>query len=66
MNNTNYNALIAELEASKAEAEKFFGEKANASAGTRLRAHLQEIAKLSKQVRKDVTELKESRKQAKA
>lgn len=64
--NTNFEAILAEIELAKVEAEKFFGEKANAQAGKRLRAHAQTITKLAKALRNDVTALKESRKVAKA
>jgi len=64
--NTNFETIVAELELAKVEAEKFFGEKANAQAGKRLRAHMQNIVVASKEVRKDVTTLKESRKAVKA
>jgi hypothetical protein len=40
---------------------KFYDKKVNA-AGTRVRKHLQELTKLSKEVRKEVTEIKNSRK----
>lgn len=59
--NTNFEAIMAELELAKVEAEKFFGEKANAQAGKRLRANMQNIVKAAKLVRNDVTSLKESR-----
>lgn len=65
MTSTNFEALVAEVEASKVEAEKFFGEKGNAQAGKRLRAHMMEIIKVAKQLRKDVSDIKESRAAAK-
>ncbi len=45
----------------EADFTKFYDKKVNA-AGTRVRKHLQELAKLSKDVRKEVTEVKNSRK----
>lgn len=65
MTNSNYEALLAAVEASKVEAEKFFGEKANAQAGKRLRDHAMTIAKLAKELRKDVSDLKAQRAEAK-
>jgi hypothetical protein len=47
----------------KLEDEKF--EKGNASAGTRARKALQEIAKLAKARRAEISEVKTSRKEAK-
>lgn len=65
MSNANYDALLAAVEASKTDAEKFYGEKANAQAGKRLRAAFKTIADLAKQGRKDVSEIKTSRAAAK-
>lgn len=66
MTNSNFEAILAEIEIAKVEAEKFFGEKQNAQAGRRLRASMQIIAKGCKAVRLDVTNEKEARKAAKA
>jgi hypothetical protein len=57
--------LLAAVEAWKAEDEKFTV-KGNASAGTRARKALQEIAKLVKARRAEITEEKTARKEAKA
>lgn len=48
----------------KGDFEKFFDKETNA-AGTRVRKSLQELAALCKEVRKDVTEIKAARKEAK-
>ena len=66
MNNANYEALLAAVEASKVDAEKFYDEKANAQAGKRLRVHFKTIIELAKQGRKDVSEIKTIRKAQKA
>ena len=52
------------LESAKGDFEKFF-EKENNAAGTRVRKALQELAVLCKEVRKEVTEVKTSRKESK-
>ena len=44
--------------------EKFYDKEVGA-AGTRVRKHLQELAKLCKEVRNDVTAVKNARKEAK-
>jgi hypothetical protein len=64
--NTNFDALVAEVELAKVEAEKFYGEKGNAQAGKRLREHLKNIANFAKIGRKDVSETKASRRASKA
>jgi len=43
--------------------DKFYV-KGNATAGTRVRKHLQELAKLCKEIRNDVTVVKNARKEA--
>lgn len=48
----------------KADFEKFY-DKGNSSAGTRVRKHLQALATLCKDTRKDVTEVKNTRKESK-
>jgi hypothetical protein len=58
------NQIISAFETWKQEDEKF--EKGNNSAGTRSRKALQEIAKLVKSRRAEITEVKNSRKEAKA
>jgi hypothetical protein len=56
--------LLDAVEAWKVEDEKFT--KGNVSAGTRARKALQEIAKLVKARRNEITEEKTARKEAKA
>lgn len=53
------------IEEMKGDFEKFF-EKENNAAGTRVRKHLQTLAGLCKTVRKEVTEIKTARKEAKS
>jgi hypothetical protein len=48
----------------KVDFEKFY-DKGNSSAGTRVRKHLQALATLCKDTRKDVTEVKNTRKETK-
>ncbi len=50
-----FNDLSAEV---NENAEKFYAEKPNKSAGTRLRQNLMELTKLSKEIRKDVQDKK--------
>lgn len=52
-----FNQLKALLEAAQEDAIKFY-EKGNNSAGTRLRSSLQEIKKLSQDVRLEIQEIK--------
>jgi hypothetical protein len=52
------------VEAMEGDFEKFYDKEVGA-AGTRVRKHLQELANLCKEVRKDVTETKNTRKTAK-
>lgn len=56
-----YSQFRSIVDAMEADFVKFYDKKVNA-AGTRVRKHLQELAKLSKDVRKEVTEVKNSRK----
>lgn len=49
------------VEAMETDFEKFYDKEVGA-AGTRVRKHLQELANLCKEVRKDVTEVKNARK----
>jgi hypothetical protein len=52
-----FNQLKALLESAEDDAVKFY-EKGNSSAGTRLRSALQEIKKLSQDLRLEVQEIK--------
>ena len=52
------------VEAMETDFEKFYDKEVNA-AGTRVRKHLQELAKLCKEVRNDVTAVKNARKDSK-
>jgi len=51
------------VEAMEGDFEKFYDKEVGA-AGTRVRKHLQELAKLCKEVRNDVTAVKTARKEA--
>jgi hypothetical protein len=51
------------IEAMEGDFEKFYDKEVGA-AGTRVRKHLQELAKLCKEVRNDVTAVKNARKEA--
>jgi len=64
MTTTNRHADFAKLvEAMEGDFEKFY-DKDVCAAGTRVRKHLQELAKLCKEVRNDVTAVKNARKEA--
>lgn len=52
------------VEAMEGDFEKFYDKEVGA-AGTRVRKHLQELAKLCKEVRNDVTDVKNARKEGK-
>ncbi len=52
------------VEAMEGDFEKFYDKEVGA-AGTRVRKHLQELAKLCKEVRNDVTAVKNARKEVK-
>jgi hypothetical protein len=52
------------VEAMESDFEKFYDKEVGA-AGTRVRKHLQELSKLCKDVRNDVTAVKNARKEAK-
>lgn len=52
-----YNELIALVEASKVDFEKFYDKK-NKTAGTRVRKAMQELTNAAKDVRKEVSEIK--------
>ena len=54
---SNHETLLEQFEAYKSENEKFTGKKVKAAAG-RARKALQEVAKLVKQRRKEITEEK--------
>lgn len=56
--------FTAIVEAMESDFEKFYDKEVGA-AGTRVRKHLQELAKLCKDVRNDVTAVKNSRKESK-
>ena len=58
-----YQKFTALVEAMEGDFEKFYDKEVGA-AGTRVRKHLQEIAKLCKEVRNDVTAVKNARKEA--
>ncbi|NBR61881.1 MAG: histone H1 [Actinobacteria bacterium] len=51
------------LETMQGDFDKFYI-KGNGAAGTRVRKHLQELAKLCKEVRNEVTAIKNARKEA--
>lgn len=55
----NFTKIVEDM---KTDFEKFYDKETNA-AGTRVRKHLQELAILCKDVRKEVTELKNERKE---
>ena len=59
-----YTEFTALVEAMEGDFEKFYDKEVGA-AGTRVRKHLQEIAKLCKEVRNDVTAVKNARKESK-
>ena len=56
-----FTKLVEEMET---DFEKFYDKEVSA-AGTRVRKHLQELAKLCKDTRNDVTAVKNARKEAK-
>jgi hypothetical protein len=61
---TKYQEFTALVEGMQADFEKFYDKEVSA-AGTRVRKHLQELAKLCKETRNDVTAVKTARKEAK-
>jgi hypothetical protein len=65
MTPSQYQRFLDILEAAKPDFEKFYDKEVNA-AGGRVRKHLQELAKLCKEVRNDVTAVKNARQEAKA
>jgi len=62
MDSSRYNEFKTLMEGMQDDFEKFYN-KGNSAAGTRVRKHLQELAKLCKEVRNHVTELKNERKE---
>ena len=56
--------FAALVEAMEGDFEKFYDKEVGA-AGTRVRKHLQEMAKLCKEIRNDVTAVKNARKETK-
>ncbi len=59
-----YQELVALVESMEGDFEKFY-DKGVGSAGTRVRKGLQELAKFCKEVRNDVTAVKNERKETK-
>lgn len=59
-----YNKFEDIVQAMKGDFDKFY-DKENNAAGTRVRKALQDLAALCKEVRKDVTDVKNARKEAK-
>jgi DNA-binding sugar fermentation-stimulating protein len=64
MSTNKYAEFTKLVEAMEADFEKFYDKEVNA-AGTRVRKHLQELAKLCKEGRNDVTAVKNARTEAK-
>jgi len=64
MDSSRYNEFKTLMEGMQDDFEKFYN-KGNNAAGTRVRKHLQELAKLCKEVRNHVTEVKNERKESK-
>lgn len=60
---TKYEEILKLVETSKVDFEKFYDKGVNA-AGTRVRKHMQELAKMCKDVRNDVTAVKNARKES--
>lgn len=61
MSQNKYQEFAKIVEEMETDFEKFY-DKGVGAAGTRVRKHLQELAGLCKEVRKDVTEVKNARK----
>lgn len=57
MANTKFENFLIEIENLKEDAEKFF-EKENKSAGTRLRKGLQNVKNLAKELRQEISDMK--------
>lgn len=64
MDSNRFNEFKTLMEGMQDDFEKFYN-KGNSAAGTRVRKHLQELAKLCKDVRNDVTAVKNTRKETK-
>lgn len=64
MDSNRFNEFKTLMEGMQDDFEKFYN-KGNGAAGTRVRKHLQELAKLCKEVRNDVTAVKNTRKETK-
>lgn len=62
MSQNRFSDFQALVEAMEGDFEKFY-DKGVGAAGTRVRKHLQELAKLCKEVRNDVTAVKNARKE---
>lgn len=63
MDSNRFSEFKTLMEGMQDDFEKFYN-KGNSAAGTRVRKHLQELAKLCKEVRNHVTEVKNSRKES--
>ena len=61
---TQYQKFTSLVESMESDFEKFY-DKGVSAAGTRVRKHLQELAKLCKEGRNDVTAVKNAKKEAK-
>jgi hypothetical protein len=64
MTTNKYAEFTALVEAMESDFEKFY-DKGVGAAGTRVRKHLQELAKLCKEGRNEVTAIKNAKKEAK-
>jgi len=60
-----FNKLVAHVQSLEADFQKFY-EKGQGAAGTRLRKGLSELKKLAQDVRNDIQEVRQSRKEQKA
>jgi uncharacterized protein YeeX (DUF496 family) len=63
MSNNRFSDVQKIVEAMESDFEKFYDKEVGA-AGTRVRKHLQELAKLCKELRNDVTVVKNTRKES--
>jgi hypothetical protein len=64
MSTNKFAEFTAIIEAMESDFEKFY-EKGVSAAGTRVRKHCQELAKLCKETRNDVTAIKNAKKESK-
>lgn len=64
MSTNRYQEFAKIVEEMESDFEKFY-DKGVGAAGTRVRKHMQSLAGLCKDIRKDVTEVKNARKEAK-